>query len=234
MKLRGGFSVSTRRRKLSNAGSAPSTSTKTPCEELLTQPARPSSVARRKTNGRKPTTCTAPRTHALSRVRSGTADFISLLDLVALEDHVGRFHGLEVQRIALGADVRQVVCLELMAAFRATHERRDLGQSKRRVFEQAAVFLHQVETELHVIAAVAGERVETDLDELDAPGVLRGGLFLNGVNDGADEMDFVHRIWTKVARPANICQSASRTCSLPARPWGAIPPAAPSRAVTTF
>jgi len=46
----------------------PSASMKTPCGELLTQPANPSPVARRKTNGRKPTPCTAPRTVSFRRV----------------------------------------------------------------------------------------------------------------------------------------------------------------------
>ena len=44
MKLRGGFSASSRSRNFSSAARGPSTSMKTPCGELLTQPASSSSV----------------------------------------------------------------------------------------------------------------------------------------------------------------------------------------------
>src|SRR5208337_2135080 len=70
MKLRTGFSASRRRRNCSSAARGPSTSMKTPCGELLTQPARLSPVARRWTNGRNPTPCTAPRTVSFRRARS--------------------------------------------------------------------------------------------------------------------------------------------------------------------
>src|ERR1017187_6708078 len=67
MKLRGGFSASRRKRNFSSAARKPSTSMKTPCGELLTQPVSFNSSANRKTNGRKPTPCTAPRTAIFRR-----------------------------------------------------------------------------------------------------------------------------------------------------------------------
>src|SRR5208282_4256359 len=170
MKLRGGFSVSRRSRNFSSVARGPSTSTKTPCVELLTQPASCSPVARRKTNGRKPTPCTAPRTTSFSRNRSGAAGFISLLDLEPFKDHVGGVHSLEMQRIAYGANVRQVVRLELMPAFRAPHERRNLRQRERGVFDEGTLLLDDLKTELHMLGAVAGERVESDFDGFDAFG----------------------------------------------------------------
>jgi hypothetical protein len=59
---------------------------KTPWLELLTHPARPSSAARRWTNGRKPTPWTAPRTAIFKRVVAGAfklfiePDFVWELD----------------------------------------------------------------------------------------------------------------------------------------------------------
>src|SRR5208282_5101785 len=194
MKLRDGFSTSRRSRNFSSVTLGPSTSIKTPCAELLTQPASCSPVARRKTNGRKPTPCTAPRTTSFSRSRSGAAGFISLLDLEAFEDHVGGVHCLEVQRIAFGANIRQVVRLELVRAFRTLHERRNLRERERGAFDKGALFFHNLKTELHMFGAVAGKRIETDFDKVDAPGPLRGSLFFNRVNDGPDEMDFVHKL----------------------------------------
>src|SRR5208282_6419249 len=170
MKLRDGFSTSRRSRNFSSVTLGPSTSIKTPCAELLTQPASCSPVARRKTNGRKPTPCTAPRTTSFSRNRSGAAGFISLLDLEAFKDHVGGVHCLEVQRIALGADVRQMVRLELVPAFRTAHERRNLRQRERGTVDEGALLLDDLKTELHMLGAVAGERVESDFDGFDAFG----------------------------------------------------------------
>ena len=71
MKLRGGFSAWRRSRNCSRPAREPSTSMKTPWLELLTHPARPSSAARRCTNGRKPTPWTAPRTAIFKRVFGG-------------------------------------------------------------------------------------------------------------------------------------------------------------------
>src|SRR5262245_30016637 len=71
MKLRGGFSVSRRRKNSSNRGLSPSTSMKTPAAELLTQPFNPSSSANRKTKGRNPTPGTAPPTASFSRLGPG-------------------------------------------------------------------------------------------------------------------------------------------------------------------
>jgi len=86
-----------------------------------------------------------------------------------------------------------MVRLELVPAFCAPHERRDLRQRERGVLEQPALLSDDFKTELHVLAAVAGERIETDFYGFDALRALRGGLFFNGINDGADEMDFVHK-----------------------------------------
>src|SRR5208282_714454 len=210
MKLRDGFSTSRRSRNFSSVTLGPSTSIKTPCAELLTQPASCSPVARRKTNGRKPTPCTAPRTTSFSRSRSGAAGFISLLDLEAFEDHVGGVHCLEVQRIAFGANIRQVVRLELVRAFRTLHERRNLRERERGAFDKGALFFHNLKTELHMFGAVAGKRIETDFDKVDAPGPLRGSLFFNSVNDGLDEMDFVHKLSFKSLPPGHLPVNARR------------------------
>src|SRR6516164_5391813 len=70
MKLRGGFSLSIRRTNLCTCSRPPSSSTKTPSAELLTQPESPSSVASRYTHGRKPTPCTAPQIVSRARARS--------------------------------------------------------------------------------------------------------------------------------------------------------------------
>jgi hypothetical protein len=76
--------------------------------------------------------------------------------------------------------------------------------------EEGALFLDDLKTELHVLGAVAGERVETDFNELDAFGALRGGLFFNGVNNGADEMDFVHKMSFKSLPPHHASVNARR------------------------
>ena len=67
IKARGGVSSDSRNMNRLSCEGAPSTSIVTPCGELFTQPFSPSSVARRKTKGRKPTPCTAPRTNTRSR-----------------------------------------------------------------------------------------------------------------------------------------------------------------------
>jgi hypothetical protein len=95
-----------------------------------------------------------------------------------------------------------------MSAFRAAHERRNLRQLERRVLHELAFLSDDLKTELHVLGAVAGERVETDFDEFDAFGALRGGLFLNRINDGADEMDFVHKMFFKSATASCAGQCA--------------------------
>lgn len=85
------------------------------------------------------------------------------------------------------------MAMELMAALVAPQRRLHLGELERGVLDERDFLFDDVEAEPHMVAAVAGERVETDFDGFDAFGALRGGLFLNGVNDGADKMDFVHK-----------------------------------------
>ena len=92
-----------------------------------------------------------------------------------------------------------MVRLELVPAFRATHERRHLRQREGGILDQLALPFYDFKTELHVLGAVAREWVETDFDEFDAFGALRGGLLFNCVNDGADEVDFVHKMSLKSA-----------------------------------
>jgi hypothetical protein len=133
---------------------------------------------------------------------------ISLLDFKAFEDQVGGIHGLEVQRITFWADIRQVVCLELVSAFRAAHKRRNLRQLQCGAFDEGTLLFNDFKTELHVLGAVAGKRVEADFDELDTLGALRGSLFFNRVNDGADEMDFVHKMSFKSATASCAGQCA--------------------------
>ncbi len=61
-RARGGASVRRRRAKASSAATGPAASTSTRPAALRTRPASPSSVARRHTNGRKPTPWTTPST----------------------------------------------------------------------------------------------------------------------------------------------------------------------------
>jgi hypothetical protein len=44
-----------------------------------------------------------------------------------------------------------------------------------------------------VVTTVTGERIKPDVDQFHAPGFLRSSLFLNGFQNSADQMDFVHK-----------------------------------------
>ena len=122
MKLRGGFSASSRSRNCSSAARGPSTSMKTPCGELLTQPATASSVASRKTNGRKPTPCTAPRTASFSAsfrrrkwlrdgLHSSTSNYYIPIQTSALIFGCQSMHRNCQKRVCAMADFEHGLCL---------------------------------------------------------------------------------------------------------------------------
>jgi hypothetical protein len=70
---------------------------------------------------------------------------------------------------------------------------------------QRPVFLDDVEAELDVVGAVAGEGVEADFDELDAPGLFRDGLFFDFFDDRPNKMNFVHNPISVSANWRNCC-----------------------------
>lgn len=111
---------------------------------------------------------------------------VSLLDLEAFENHAGRIHGFQVERIASRTDIGQNIRFELMPTIGATHERWDFGQGQGSVLSQAAFLFHDVEAELDVFGTVARERVEADFDQLDPLCALGSGLFLDNIEECAD------------------------------------------------
>jgi hypothetical protein len=94
--------------------------------------------------------------------------------------------------MALGAFIRQVMRFEPVTTLSAAHERSDLVEREGRVPQQATFLLYDVEAEPNMIRTMTGEGVATNLHELHLFGALSGGLFLDGLNDGADKMNFVH------------------------------------------
>ena len=86
----------------------------------------------------------------------------------------------------LGTDVGQMMAMELLFAFFAAEQGFDLVEFKHGVLHQRTVFFHDVKTEPHMVAAVAGEGVATDFDALDGFRLLRDGLFFDSLDDGAD------------------------------------------------
>ena len=62
------------------------------------------------------------------------------------------------------------------------------------VLDERMVHLNDVKTKADVVGTMAGQRVKTDFNPFDAPGLPGGGLFFNGVNNGTDKGDFVHSI----------------------------------------
>jgi hypothetical protein len=118
---------------------------------------------------------------------------LSTLDLEPLEHHVCGIDGFDTDRGALGADIGQMMPLEFVAALVAHQRGLDLGQFEFGILDQRDFLFDNIEAELHVVAAVAGERIEPDVDEFYPFGLLRRGLFLNGFQYGANEMNFVHK-----------------------------------------
>ena len=118
--------------------------------------------------------------------------FIVFLNLEPFQNHVGGIYGLHIHRAAIGADVRQVMTMKLVAALITIEQRLNFVKLQNRIFHQLAVLFHNVEAELHMIGTMARESIEADSDPLHAFGPLRGGLLFHCVNDGANEMNFVH------------------------------------------
>jgi len=85
-----------------------------------------------------------------------------------------------------------MMAMELVIAFFTAEQRFDFIQLQFGVFHERAVLFYDVKTEPDVVAAVAGKRVAADFDKRDAFGFLRDSLFFNGLDDGLDEMNFVH------------------------------------------
>jgi hypothetical protein len=79
-----------------------------------------------------------------------------------------------------------MVAVELMVAFFTAEQWFDFVKLKHSILHERAVLLHDVKTEPHVVAAVAGERIAADSDELDGIRLLRDGLAFDRLDDGAD------------------------------------------------
>lgn len=65
---------------------------------------------------------------------------------------------------------------------------------QRGILEERVVHFNDVKTETNMVGAMAGQRIKTDFNPFDAPGLFEGGLFFNGFNNGTDKSDFVHNI----------------------------------------
>jgi hypothetical protein len=97
------------------------------------------------------------------------------------------------------------MAVKLVAAF-AKEQRLDFVQFQPGVFNQWMADFHDVETKTDVIGAVTGEGIKTDFKPLHASRFFRGGFFFDGVHNGADKGNFVHR-FRFVFAPALIRRS---------------------------
>jgi hypothetical protein len=86
-----------------------------------------------------------------------------------------------------------MMAMKFMTALIAQQCRLDLGELERGVLDERDFFFDDIEAELHVVAAMAGQGVETDFDRFHAFGLLLNRFFFNGFQNGADEMNFVHK-----------------------------------------
>jgi hypothetical protein len=89
------------------------------------------------------------------------------------------------------AHIRQMMPVKDAPAL-ALQRRLDFIQFQRGIFEERMAVFNDVKAETNVVGAVTGKGVETDFNPFHAPGLLGGGLFLHGFNNGTNEGDFVH------------------------------------------
>lgn len=108
------------------------------------------------------------------------------------EDHVSGMDGIDVHGAAFGADIGEVLAEEFVAALQAEEERFHFSQRQFGIPERGKFLFDDVEAELDVVATMAGEGVETDADAYYMAGLLGSGLFFDGFQDSADEMNFMH------------------------------------------
>lgn len=128
-----------------------------------------------------------------SFTRAGDGGFTNplALDLEAFEHHVRGINRLDFQGTALGADIGQMMAVKLIATL-APQQRLQFVQSQPRIFDKRTALLDDVKAEPDVVSTVARKGIKTDFHPFYPIGFLRGGLFFNRINDGADKVDFVH------------------------------------------
>lgn len=100
--------------------------------------------------------------------------------------------GIDVHGAAFGADIGEMLAEEFVTALQAEEQRVHFGQRQFGFAESGKILFDDVEAELDVVAAVAGEGVEADADAFYMAGLLGSGLFFDGFQDSADKMNFMH------------------------------------------
>jgi hypothetical protein len=83
--------------------------------------------------------------------------------------------------------------MEFVAALIADQRGLDFSKFESGILHQRDFLFDDVKAELYVVTTVTGERIKPDVDQFHAPGFLRSSLFLNGFQNSADQMDFVHK-----------------------------------------
>ena len=74
----------------------------------------------------------------------------------------------------------------------AQQERFELVEFQPGVLDEGMIRFDYVKAKADMVGTMAGERVKTDFYPFNTAGLSLGGLFFNGINNGADKGDFVH------------------------------------------
>lgn len=90
--------------------------------------------------------------------------------------------------------------MEFVSALITEQQRFQFIEFQLRALHKWVALLDDVEAESNMIDAVAGECVEANFQPLHALRLLRSGLFFHRVNDGLNQMNFVHKLWPILPR----------------------------------